>query len=559
MLAPLLALLHGLTPAPTSTPAEWRETRAKTIATIWADGKLPTRATPDAHVPNASVPGLSKLTWSITDESGTMSPATLNSTVYHSLRKPGAKRSSSTVVVHHHGHAKECGVTPPDSRCDGPLSWYDFYNLTDFFHREIGIDYYMVYMPLFGPNEQQGLPVAHQWFEQWELKGVRTIRFFMEPIILTINHALSLGYDRILMTGKSGGGWSTTLAAAIDSRIAFSFPIAGSIPLDFHHISWDYEQMPRNGTWYPAPSHWYLSACNYTCLYTLGALEQQRYQLQMLHENDPCCYYGHDRHEGIEAYDASISAELRGLGGGGFQTVVSNWNVHAVCQMDRLMIKTALDRQAAAAPRAPSFDKLPCDMLEGSKVPCPHAAPNLTAPPRWLVESGRAGPAASDAGPRPVGQPPDGPVVLCDCEPDEVKQQWGLGMKSGKATAVYSLHGEIAYCLTFDENRTLTLESCVNPPTNDLFTFGGATLPNIQYLGLSARSDANGDATKYCLAWEKGVVGERVTFAPEDDDADQFFLFDDGSSTFPEHIVAVMAKGKGSAGLCLTVGGKCKA
>jgi hypothetical protein len=167
----------------------------------------------------------------------------------------------------------------------------------------------------------------------------------------------------------------------------------------------------------------------------------------------------------------------------------------------------------------------------------------------------------------PVAQPPDGPVVLCDCRADEKRQEWGLGMPSGNATAVYSLHGKIAYCLTFDADRKLIVESCVNPPTNDLFTFGGAVLPNIQYLGQwrasrdsPLRQNAKGGGIKNCLAWERnGTVGEGVTFAKEDDDSDQFFLYDASTSTFPRHIVAVMAKGQGSAGLCLTTGGKCPA
>ena len=356
----------------------WLELRRRTSATIWQNANLPNRSTPDGLVKNISVPGLSKLTWSLTDPA--MTPATLNSTVYHSLRRPtnGALRSSNTVVVHHHGHAKACDKTLPDNRCDGPLSWYDFYNLTDFFHSELQLDYYMIYMPLYGPNQQQGLPVDHSWFEQWQLKGLRTIRFFLEPVILTINHALSLGYDRIVMTGKSGGGWTTTLSAAIDPRIAFSFPIAGSIPLDFHHISWDFEQKPRQDP--PPSAGWYLSECNYTCLYTLGALEPERYQLQVLHEDDPCCYYGHGRHPGIEAYDGAVQSTLSALPGGAFSTVVSDWNVHAVCQMDRFMIKTALARADASAPRPPSFRELPCDLLRGAAAPCPFAPPARARP-----------------------------------------------------------------------------------------------------------------------------------------------------------------------------------
>jgi hypothetical protein len=32
------------------------------------------------------------------------------------------------------------------------------------------------------------------------------------------------------MFGLSGGGWSTTIAAALDPRITLSVPVAGSVP-----------------------------------------------------------------------------------------------------------------------------------------------------------------------------------------------------------------------------------------------------------------------------------------------------------------------------------------
>lgn len=46
-----------------------------------------------------------------------------------------------------------------------------------------------------------------------EEQGVATGKFFVEPVILTINYAkMVLGYKRIVMMGLSGGGWTTTLA-----------------------------------------------------------------------------------------------------------------------------------------------------------------------------------------------------------------------------------------------------------------------------------------------------------------------------------------------------------
>ena len=66
-----------------------------------------------------------------------------------------------------------------------------------------------------------------------EEQGVATGRFFIEPVILTINYATKiLGYKKIVMMGLSGGGWTTTLAvnkryamhtATCDSRGSCTF------------------------------------------------------------------------------------------------------------------------------------------------------------------------------------------------------------------------------------------------------------------------------------------------------------------------------------------------
>ena len=99
------------------------------------------------------------------------------------------------------------------------------------------------------------------------------MKFFLEPIILTINYATEvLKYDKIVMMGLSGGGWSTTIAAAVDPRIQLSMPTAGSIPCEFKHTSWDYEQWGpcgiKNKQGDPGPK-W---PANYTEMYVMAAL-----------------------------------------------------------------------------------------------------------------------------------------------------------------------------------------------------------------------------------------------------------------------------------------------
>jgi hypothetical protein len=48
---------------------------------------------------------------------------------------------------------------------------------------------------------------------------------------LSVNYAVNvLGYKHVVLVGLSGGGWTTTVTAAVDPRIKLSIPIAGSVP-----------------------------------------------------------------------------------------------------------------------------------------------------------------------------------------------------------------------------------------------------------------------------------------------------------------------------------------
>jgi pimeloyl-ACP methyl ester carboxylesterase len=116
----------------------------------------------------------------------------------------------------------------------------------------------------------------HSWWKELEKQGVSTGRYFVEPVILTINYAKKvLGYKRIIMMGLSGGGWTTTMAAALDPRIELSIPVAGSIPCSFDHTSIDFEQFCERP---------YNQVCDYECQYVLASLEASRYSVQIIHE-----------------------------------------------------------------------------------------------------------------------------------------------------------------------------------------------------------------------------------------------------------------------------------
>jgi hypothetical protein len=111
-----------------------------------------------------------------------------------------------------------------------------------------------------------------QQFEHWPSFRVNAQYFSQHLLIsqiLTINYALTLGYKHVVMFGLSGGGWSTTIAAAVDSRITLSIPVAGSVPKfptelypnmvpDLPEVLADFEQSDAR----PFYQH-----CSHVCMY----------------------------------------------------------------------------------------------------------------------------------------------------------------------------------------------------------------------------------------------------------------------------------------------------
>jgi len=139
------------------------------------------------------------------------------------------------------------------------------------------------------------------------------IRYFVEPVVVMINQFAATSYD-ISMAGLSGGGWTTTLAAALDRRIAQSYPAAGSVPLVIRFAkedSWgDWEQIE--------PSLYAIA--DYPDLYVLGA--SGRRQLQVLNEFDPCCFSGDHR----SVYEPQVKSALQSAGGGTFDVYLDTVN-----------------------------------------------------------------------------------------------------------------------------------------------------------------------------------------------------------------------------------------
>src|SRR5207249_11546000 len=114
----------------------------------------------------------------------------------------------------------------------------------------------------------------------------RPFRFFLEPLVVALNYAEDhYAYDAVYMTGLSGGGWTTTVYAALDSRVQRSYPVAGSAP---NYLRVGYEGLGDAEQVEPG----FYRIANYEELYVMGSHGLNRLQLQVLNLYDACCFSG---------------------------------------------------------------------------------------------------------------------------------------------------------------------------------------------------------------------------------------------------------------------------
>lgn len=140
------------------------------------------------------------------------------------------------------------------------------------------------------------------------------LRPFLEPVALSLNYAMAKRpYTEVVMAGLSGGGWTTVVYSAIDTRIHRSYPIAGSWPFFLRKLRsdsiGDFEQQ------LPGLNVGYLD------LYLLASSDG-REQLQIFNRDDPCCFSG----ELPLSYHTFLSEEAAKLGGSFGMVIDANDN-----------------------------------------------------------------------------------------------------------------------------------------------------------------------------------------------------------------------------------------
>ncbi|MGW5059393.1 hypothetical protein ACWEQ2_19060 [Streptomyces sp. NPDC004096] len=159
---------------------------------------------------------------------------------------------------------------------------------------------------------------AHNRLSAYESSRFSATTFFLEPLVVGVNYARKiLRPQSIAMIGLSGGGWTTTVYAAVDTRVTRSYPTAGTLPFYLRpgppiDSTGDWEQGSVQGATVPG----FYSIASFGDLYVMGAVGSRRGQLQILNRFDACCFAG----VGARSYAPVVSHRVALIGQG-------NWDL----------------------------------------------------------------------------------------------------------------------------------------------------------------------------------------------------------------------------------------
>jgi hypothetical protein len=302
--------------------------RKTIIQFIWADGKLPS-GKPD-HVERniqdlryANLPNLKRL-----DKIIVHMDFGMTSTIF----KFNPLKSNGNVMLFHVGHGED--LTNHQSA------------IAEFIKK--GYTVVGFCLPFSGTNPKYvmastrfgTLRIESHELMKFLLSPVgHPVRFFLEPVIACVNGLVEEDpYANIYMTGFSGGGWATTLIAAIDPRIKKSYPVAGSYPifLRIRATPGDYRDL---GDWEQTIPELY-GLYDYLDLYILGASGKSRRQLQVLNKYDTCCFDG----ERGKHYQTEVAAHVSAIGEGHYELFIDD-SVKGHTLSQAAMVKILKDAQ----------------------------------------------------------------------------------------------------------------------------------------------------------------------------------------------------------------------
>ncbi|MBM3835868.1 MAG: hypothetical protein FJ403_21905 [Verrucomicrobia bacterium] len=287
--------------------------RAALIQYLWGGEGFPDRRLPSYVATNVTSPVQHLTHLARVDEIRIDMALSLQGLAYHFL----AEQPNRELVVVHHGHACTLDDDPSPAEVG-----YGLQRTIQALLRE-GYGVLGVFMPRMRPGDCVG---GHDAMFDMPTTG-SPIKYFLEPTAVSLNYLKTRSqagcfpkYRAFHMAGLSGGGWTTTVYAAIDPAIRCSFPVAGTIPLYLRSGGSVGDREQFEPTFYRLAS--------YPDLYILGAHGRGRKQVQILVRRDDCCF-GQAQHDAqatgmpyadaMRDYERRVRAAVERVGRGSFR------------------------------------------------------------------------------------------------------------------------------------------------------------------------------------------------------------------------------------------------
>jgi len=153
------------------------------------------------------------------------------------------------------------------------------------------------------------------------------MRIHFSPLVAAINYGKKESeFKQVAMLGLSAGGWLTSVMAAVDPRIDFSYPVAGFMPPFLQENG----ELPPNQTYKPL-----FEAASMLDQFILAADQPGRRQIQYFNRYDRCCY----ANTRALIYLPEINSRIQAVNGGAFDVridvsharhKISRWAIEAI-------------------------------------------------------------------------------------------------------------------------------------------------------------------------------------------------------------------------------------
>jgi hypothetical protein len=198
-------------------------------------------------------------------------------------------------------------------------------------------------MPLLGFNANPVVDLPdfgkiklefHNQLHLLETDEFHPLKFYFEPITVALNYAIKeFNIKKTYLIGLSGGGWTTIVYPAIDTRISHGYSVAGANPIFLRLDSNDYFDYEHT-----VPEFYRIA--NYEELYVMSSFGENRKLVQIYNKWDTCCF----SNDLYKIYETTIKNKLKTLGKGTFENYLDDtYRGHEVSKYGLKIISDSIE------------------------------------------------------------------------------------------------------------------------------------------------------------------------------------------------------------------------